>query len=136
ALAGFVTFCMASSAGYVFNDILDRDRDRHHPVKRNRPIASGAVSLPFAGIVFIALLAGAIAISFQLPRAFMATLFIYLVLTVAYSIVLKHRMLLDVITIALLFVIRAVAGANAIAVPYSEWLLVCTFMLCLFLGFG
>jgi 4-hydroxybenzoate polyprenyltransferase len=136
SLAGFVAFCMASSAGYVFNDVLDRDRDRLHPMKRNRPIASGAISITEACVVFVALLTAAIVIASRLPASFSATLYVYLILTVTYSLVLKHRMLLDVITIAVLFVIRAVAGACAIGILYSPWLLVCTFMLCLFLGFG
>ncbi|HOB74094.1 MAG TPA: decaprenyl-phosphate phosphoribosyltransferase [Phycisphaerae bacterium] len=136
ATGAFVAFCLTSSAGYIFNDILDRERDRLHPVKRNRPIASGLIPLPAAGGVGLALLLAAAIVSIRLPPAFMMALCTYLALTVLYSLFLKHRMLLDVITIALLFVIRAVAGAVAINVAYSDWLLVCTFMLCLFLGFG
>lgn len=136
ALAAFVAFCLASSAGYVLNDIIDRERDRLHPVKRHRPIASGAIPLPAAGGVGLVLLLAAAIVSTRLPPAFLVSLCTYLALTVTYSIFLKHQMLLDVITIALLFVVRAVAGAVAIDVEYSDWLLVCTFMLCLFLGFG
>jgi 4-hydroxybenzoate polyprenyltransferase len=136
ALAGFAAFCLASSSGYVFNDILDRERDRLHPVKCNRPIASGAISIPTAVVILFALLLLSGIIAFQMPLSFAATLYCYLILTISYSLVFKHRMLLDVITIAILFVIRAVAGAKAIEIAYSPWLLVCTFMLCLFLGFG
>lgn len=136
SVAAFIAFCLTSSSGYVFNDILDRERDRLHPVKRNRPIASGAVSVAAASLVFAALLLAAGLISTRLTAGFRVCLGVYLALTITYSLVLKHRMLLDVITIAVLFVTRAVAGAEAIGVQPSSWLLVCTFMLCLFLGFG
>jgi 4-hydroxybenzoate polyprenyltransferase len=82
------------------------------------------------------LLTGSVVTAWGLPPRFLATLCAYLFLTVSYSVALKHRMLLDVITIATLFVLRAIAGAYAIDVPWSSWLLICTFMLCLFLGFG
>lgn len=136
ALIGFVAFCLASSAGYVFNDILDRDRDLLHPVKRNRPVASGAIPVASAGALALGLLLAAGVVSIRLPPPFIVSLCIYVVLTITYSLYFKHQMLLDVIAIALLFVIRAVAGALAIDVPYSPWLLVCTFMLCMFLAFG
>lgn len=137
SIAAFIAFSFTASAGYVFNDIQDRERDRHHPKKKNRPIASGQIT-PAAGLSIVALLlATAAAISvFLLPRYFGLVLLGYLVLTLTYSITLKHRVLLDVIVIAVLFVLRAVAGAVAIQVEVSPWLLVCTFMLCLFLGFG
>ncbi|HOW69902.1 MAG TPA: decaprenyl-phosphate phosphoribosyltransferase [Phycisphaerae bacterium] len=136
SLAAFAAFCLAASAGYILNDILDRERDAHHPTKKNRPIASGAVKLPTAGVTMVVLLAAAAVISAFLPPQFRWVLGGYLALTMSYSLVLKHRMLLDVLVIAVLFVLRALAGACAIDVPVSFWLLVCTFMLCLFLGFG
>lgn len=137
SLIAFAAFCMVSSAGYVFNDILDRERDRLHPKKKDRPIASGAVPVGTAGVIGAALLVLAVMISFVvLPVGFRVTLLAYFVLTVTYSVALKHRVILDVIVIAVLFVLRAMSGAYAIDVPVSEWLLVCTFMLCLFLGFG
>lgn len=137
SLAAFIAFCMASSTAYVFNDLLDRERDRHHPIKKNRPLASGQVSPVEAVVLIVALLGVAAAISLGLlPRQFVFVVGMYLALNLAYSTFLKHRMLLDVITIAILFVLRAIAGAVAIGVPISEWLLICTFMLCLFLGFG
>lgn len=136
SLAAFIAFCLASSCGYVFNDILDRERDRHHPVKKLRPVASGAVSLRMAGLLSLVLAVAACLVSIRLPGVFQFTLCVYVALSLVYSLALKHRMLLDVITIAVLFVIRAVAGALAIQVHSSPWLLVCTFMLCLFLGFG
>ncbi|GMU22561.1 MAG: hypothetical protein AMXMBFR13_26460 [Phycisphaerae bacterium] len=136
SLLAFAAFCLASSAGYVFNDILDRERDRLHPVKKGRPLASGAVSVGTALVLVLLLLTGSVVTAWGLPPRFLATLCAYLFLTVSYSVALKHRMLLDVITIATLFVLRAIAGAYAIDVPWSSWLLICTFMLCLFLGFG
>ena len=139
SLAAFVAFCLASSAGYIFNDIFDRERDRLHPTKKHRPLTSGAVSLPAAGVVIALLGFGVVVICATAlagqPR-FWWSVGAYLLLTAAYSVVLKYRMILDVIVIAILFVLRALGGAVAIDVPVSPWLLVCTFMLCLFIGFG
>jgi len=137
AFIAFVAFCLASSAGYILNDIMDRQRDRLHPLKKNRPIASGTVSLPVAVVLMVVLLGLTFTISLtQLPPGFAVTVSAYLVLSTAYSLALKHRMILDVVVIAMLFVLRALGGAAAIQVEASPWLLICTFMLCLFLGFG
>ena len=136
SLVAFVAFCLASSAGYVFNDIRDRERDRLHPVKKDRPLVSGAVSLRAAQGMILILLVAAALLSALLPPGFWYTIAVYFALAVAYSLGLKHLMLLDVIVIAILFVLRAIAGAQAIAVDVSPWLLTCTFMLCMFLGFG
>ena len=137
SLVAFAAFCLAASAGYVLNDMLDRDRDRLHPTKKYRPIASGEINLPTAAIMSIALLVASAVVSIAfLPQKFQLALSAYLVLTIFYSLFLKHRMILDVLIIAVLFVLRAVAGAYAIEIMVSNWLLVCTFMLCLFLGFG
>ena len=133
----FGAFCVASSAVYSFNDVLDRREDLIHPGKRSRPVARGAVS-PSAAILFAAVLAvGAIALSFLIAdRRFAACAGGYLVLMLAYSLFLKHEPILDVIIIACGFVLRTVAGAIAVSVYISPWLVVCTFTLCLFLGFG
>jgi 4-hydroxybenzoate polyprenyltransferase len=137
SLLAFAAFCLASSTGYVLNDILDRHRDRLHPVKKNRPLASGETSVASAIVLMLILLAATTAVSvLWLPRSFGYAVFSYLGLSIAYSLALKHRMILDVIVIAVLFVLRALGGAFAIEVEVSPWLLVCTFMLCLFLGFG
>jgi 4-hydroxybenzoate polyprenyltransferase len=137
AVLAFIAFCLASSAGYAFNDVLDRDRDRHHPTKRNRPVACGAVSVSTALAVSAAAAAGALIISvWWLPPFFWVTIVGYWVLTALYSVALKQLLILDVIAISVLFVIRALAGAMAVRVGVSPWLIVCTFMLCLFLGFG
>lgn len=138
SIIAFWAFCFASSAGYVLNDILDCERDRLHPTKKNRPLPSGAIGTSAAWVMVVGLVlacAGLCVLS-DLPTRFWWTVGAYLVLTWSYSIALKHRMILDVIVIAVLFVLRAVAGAVAICVPFSPWLVVCTFMLCMFLGFG
>lgn len=137
ATLAFIAFCLTASGGYILNDIVDRDRDRRHPTKRNRPIASGAIGIPAALGMGLLLLCGAAVLSTQtLPPAFCYVLATYFVLTVSYSLYLKKRMILDVLMIAVLFVLRALGGGYAINVPVSHWLLVCTFMLCMFLGFG
>ena len=133
----FAAFCLVSSASYVINDIVDRSADALHPTKRHRPLASGAVG-PVAAGVWALLLAAAsfgIASSF-LPRSCVLLLVAYFVLILSYSLALKQRIILDVILIAVGFVLRATAGAAAVEVTVSSWLLVCTFTLCLFLGFG
>jgi len=136
-LIAFVAFCLASSAGYVFNDILDRERDRLHPHKKDRPLPSGAVSVQAAALLTVLLTVAAFAFCYPLRNTyFPLTITAYLLLVLVYSLVLKHHMLLDVITIAVLFVLRALGGAVAIEVEVSPWLLICTFMLTLFLGFG
>ncbi|NLX14715.1 MAG: decaprenyl-phosphate phosphoribosyltransferase [Phycisphaerales bacterium] len=133
----FVAFCLASSAGYIFNDILDRERDRLHPNKKDRPLPSGAVSVRAAAVLAGLLTLAAFAVCYPLRNTyFPLTIAAYLLLVFLYSVVLKHRMLLDVITIAVLFVLRAMGGAVAIEVEVSPWLMICTFMLTLFLGFG
>jgi 4-hydroxybenzoate polyprenyltransferase len=137
AVLAFGAFCLASSSGYMINDILDRERDRHHPVKRNRPVASGAVSVSAAWILGAVVFAGAVGLSLAtLPRPVLVSLGAYWCLSLVYSLWLKKSVILDVVVIAVLFVIRALAGALAVQVVISPWLIVCTFMLCLFLGFG
>lgn len=137
ALLAFGCFCLAASAGYIINDIVDREQDRLHPTKRNRPIASGAVSPAHAGVVCAATIvtAGVVSMLFLPPR-FTVILAAYFVLIQTYSFVLKQLVILDVITISIGFVLRAWAGAAAVDVEVSQWLIVCTFTLCLFLGFG
>lgn len=136
ALLAFAAFCLASSAGYVFNDILDRKRDSLHPVKCKRPIASGAVTIQSAIILYMVLVTLVISLSVFLPIYFLITVLIYMAMVILYTLIFKQMILLDVIVIATLFVLRALAGAWAIDVEVSLWLVICTFMLCLFLGFG
>ncbi|HYE92458.1 MAG TPA: decaprenyl-phosphate phosphoribosyltransferase [Terriglobales bacterium] len=136
ALAAFVVFCALSGVVYLLNDVADRERDRAHPKKRLRPIASGALSAR-AGVIAAAVLAvlslGAAA---TFGPAFFLTSLAYLVLLAAYSAWLKHIVIVDVITVASGFVLRAVAGAVAIEVDISGWLLICTVLIALFLALG
>ncbi len=136
AAIAFVSFCLASSAVYIFNDIRDLDQDRAHPVKRHRPIAAGRVSLRAAGIESLVLAASAAALSSQIGPRFRAVLAIYLILSVLYSFVLKRLVIVDVVTIAVGFVLRVQAGIEAISAPQSAWVLLCMFFMALFLGFG
>ncbi|MEI6668131.1 MAG: decaprenyl-phosphate phosphoribosyltransferase [Acidobacteriota bacterium] len=130
----FVAFCFLSGVVYIFNDIMDREADRLHPVKSARPIASGALSPGLAGGIAAGLAVVALGMSFWLSRPFGAVAVGYLALQALYSGPLKHLVILDVLTIAIGFVMRAAAGALAIPVPISNWLLVVTILLALFLG--
>ncbi len=132
----FVAFCAISSAGYLFNDLRDREHDRLHPDKRGRPIASGVLPGETAITAAIGLAAFAILLPWATVDAEVAGFVaLYALVTVAYSIVLKRLVILDVMTIASLFILRVVAGAVAVNATASEYLLVCTAMLALFLGF-
>lgn len=136
ALAAFAVFCLTSSAVYLFNDVIDRENDRRHPVKRLRPIASGALPVPTALGLCAVLLAAALTGAFLLGLPFMAAVGIYLVNNLLYSLKLKHVVLVDVGSIALGFVVRVMAGTLVIGVPASEWLIMCTILLAFFLGFA
>jgi 4-hydroxybenzoate polyprenyltransferase len=135
-LLAVVAFCAASSATYLVNDVLDREADRNHPSKRNRPIASGELSVPtaLASAVFLAALAVAIAV--WLGGWFPAVLVGYLALTGLYSAVLKEAVFVDVLVVAAGFVLRVVGGAVSIDVPTSRWLLLCAYLLALYLALG
>jgi 4-hydroxybenzoate polyprenyltransferase len=134
AVAAFVVFCALSGVVYVTNDIMDREADRRHPLKARRPIASGALSPALAGGVAFALAAGALGVSFWLGARFGFVALGYLMLQSFYSGPLKHIVILDVLTIATGFVLRAAAGAVVIDAPISHWLLVVTILLALFLA--
>lgn len=134
SVAAFLCFSALSSGVYLVNDIADRERDRMHPVKRNRPIASGQLAVSAAWLAAVALSAGALAVAFALQVRFGLFCAGYLVMMLAYSFVLKHEVILDVFIIAAGFVIRALAGAVVIEVRVSSWLLVCTILLSLFLA--
>ncbi len=134
SLAAFLIFCALSSVVYLLNDVSDREADRLHPLKSRRPIASGeldvSTAVMTAGTLGLAGLAAALWV--RLEFALIAAL--YVAMFAAYSRWLKHIVILDVLTIAIGFVLRAAAGAVVIAVPISHWLLVCTILLALFLG--
>lgn len=134
ALVAFAIYCAASSAAYLVNDVRDADADRMHPTKRFRPVASGELA-PRHALVGAGLLAlGAFAGAAALGTGSVLLLALFMVLQLAYSTVLKHVFLVDVLTISALFVVRAAAGAEAIDVRISGWLLVCTGLLSLFLA--
>lgn len=125
AAIAFVAFCLAASGTYCINDVLDREADRRHPTKRNRPIASGLVSVPVAITLGVALLVGALAVSATADRPKLAAvLAIYVGVTLAYSTWLKHEPILDIGAVASGFVLRAIAGGVAVAVPLSNWFLI------------
>jgi 4-hydroxybenzoate polyprenyltransferase len=129
-------FCAASSAVYLVNDVIDRDADRSHPIKKSRPIASGEVSVPTAMVVAVVLVVAAIAISVWLGGWFPAVLISYVVLVLLYSALLKRAVFLDVLVVAAGFVLRVVGGAVAIDVPVSHWILVVAYLLALYLALG
>lgn len=133
---GFFCLSFASSAVYVFNDIRDVEEDRRHPRKRMRPIASGTISIGSAAGIGIAVGLAGIVGSYLLNPAFCLLVCAYLALQAGYILLFKHAVLLDVLAIAIGFVLRAISGAVLINVPISEWLILCTFTLCLFMGFS
>ena len=132
----FVAFCLLSSTGYVFNDLRDVEADRNHPKKRNRPLASGAIGPSVAwglmGVAFI----GALGLAWAVSPSFLLVAVLYFATTLSYSGFFKHFVILDVMFLAACYLWRAVAGAVAIPVPISPWLLLCTAFLALFLGFN
>ena len=134
SLAAFVSFCLLSSAVYVVNDIVDAPRDRLHPRKRLRPVASGAVPPRAAGLIAICLLAAATAPRWGIASGARDALAAYLLLQLAYTFALKSVPLVDVACIATGFVLRVVAGGLAAGVQPSPWILLCTFLLALFLA--
>ena len=135
ALLTMAAFCLASSAIYIVNDIHDRERDRRHPRKKDRPLASGRLAVSTAWVWAGVFTAAALATATAVNWAALAILAAYMAMQIAYTFLLKHKMLVDVICIALGFVFRAVAGAAAIHVWASPWLVICTFTICLFMGF-
>ena len=136
ALAAIGAFCLLSGAVYTYNDVRDAAEDRLHPTKKHRPIAAGALSersaLIYAALLATIALAGCLLLSWKLALFALA----YFVQNLAYSIKLKHVAYLDVLMIANGFLLRVLAGAAAISVPPSHWLLLCTALLAMFLGFG
>jgi 4-hydroxybenzoate polyprenyltransferase len=134
ATASFLTFCALSSAVYLLNDLADVDKDRTHPTKRYRPIASGALPRQVAWTAAVVLLVVGLAAAFLIGLPFGLLALVYIGLTTAYTLFLKHIVILDVISLAAFYVLRAVAGAVAVSVPISSWLYVCTLLGALFLG--
>jgi 4-hydroxybenzoate polyprenyltransferase len=134
ASAAFLIFCGLSGAVYLINDVSDREADRLHPLKKMRPIASGALSSGAALSWAAALIVVGLAAAFALRPMFGVAAASYVALVIWYSRALKHVVIVDVMSIAIGFVLRAVAGGLVIGVPISDWLLVCTILGALFLG--
>ena len=133
-VAGFAVLCMITGATYLFNDVIDCERDRHHPEKCNRPIAFGQLPVSIA----ISAMAGAVicsmGLAFRLDTEFLLVIVLYILLQIAYSTLLKNMVILDVLAITTGFVLRVLAGAVIINVAISSWLLICTFLFALFLA--
>ncbi len=136
AMLAFAAFCFAASAIYLFNDLRDREEDRRHPLKQHRPIASGALSVPAAIVAALVLAALALALALSFGTVFTILLVVYLAINLLYSSGLKHVVILDVMAVSSGYVIRVLAGAEAIDVEVSRWLLLCTIFLALFLIFS
>jgi 4-hydroxybenzoate polyprenyltransferase len=125
-----------SSGVYLINDILDRDVDRRHPQKSARPIASGSLSVLTAAVAATVLLVGALAAAIVVGSTFALVALVYVAVMTTYSLVLKHHLILDALAVASGFVLRALAGAVAVGVSFSHWLLILTLLLALFLALG
>jgi 4-hydroxybenzoate polyprenyltransferase len=136
SMEAFVCFCLISSFAYVINDIRDVEFDRQHPRKKDRPLAARQIPIPMAWIVAVGLLLVGIGSGFYVNALLGLVALAYLILNIFYSFSLKNHVIVDVMCIAIGFVLRALAGVVAIEVPLSPWLMVCTFTLCLFVGFG
>ncbi len=136
-IAGFVLFCFLSSTIYLINDLVDIEKDRQHPVKQNRPLASGQLSPRAAIIGAVVIGIVCVPLSFALETYFGLTAFSYIVLMITYSFFLKNRVIVDVMTIAAGFVLRVIAGVVLVHVErFSPWLYVCTTLLALFIAVG
>lgn len=136
-LAAFAIFCLLSSSVYIINDLMDIESDRHHPVKKNRPIAAGKLPLPLSIIIAILLIIVSLAAAFLLSLELGIIIAVYFLVNLAYSKWLKHFPLIDVMIIAFGFVLRVVAGVSVIQVErFSPWLYIVMSLLALYIGFG
>lgn len=136
SLLAFVSFCLAASSIYILNDVVDRKRDAAHPTKRNRPIASGRIPPARAAVFGALLLLASLALAYPLGLSVVHIVAAYMALNVAYTLFLNRLVVLDVMVIALGFLLRLQAGAIVAEVALSRWILVTTFFLALFLGYG
>ncbi len=135
AFAAAVAFSLVSSSVYVVNDILDREADRHHPKKRKRPIAAGHVSVPVAWVLGALCWIIGCLVAWWVSPITLGIVLIYSLMNLAYSVSLKHVVIIDAFVISLGFILRVLAGTYGIGIPPSQWLLLCTIMLTLFLAF-
>jgi len=136
SLQAFFAFCLASSFVYIINDIIDIEQDRKHPKKRNRPIASGKVSIKNATAIGIVCLTASMISAYFINLNTLIIILVYIFINIFYSIKIKNVVILDVMFIALGFILRIIAGATAIEVSFSNWMLLTTLCISLFLGFG
>lgn len=132
---GFILFSLAASSVYIFNDILDLAQDRKHPAKRQRPLAAGRIGVGQAAVTAVILAASAVIGAFLLNKNYFATLVIYMLMNLAYSLKIKHVVILDILFIAFGFILRVLAGVALARVYPSDWLIICAMTLALFLGF-
>ena len=135
-LVGLVSFCAISSAIYILNDLCDRREDQQHPVKRQRAIARGAIGAQEAVVLALLLTAVSVVAAWWLGGGFVVMVGLYAGVNIAYSVAVKHWVILDVMAIAAGFVLRILAGSVAIGVSSSHWLVLCTIMISVFLGFA
>lgn len=135
-IAPFIAFCTTSSATYILNDIADRHRDREHPVKQSRPIASGAVPVTTAVCVSLVLLILSFSLAQTVSYFFVLYLLLYLIVSVAYTLWFKNYPVVDIFSISFLFIVRLMAGGEAFNIIVSEWLFLSVFLLALFLSTG
>lgn len=136
-LLTFLIFCLVSSSVYLINDVMDMEADRLHPVKKNRPIASGKLPVSVAIVTSVVLILGSLVASYFLSIGLLAIVAVYFVLNLAYSKWLKHMPIIDVLVIAACFVLRVAAGVSVIQVErFSPWLYVVTTLFALYIGFG
>jgi 4-hydroxybenzoate polyprenyltransferase len=134
--SGFILFCLVASSIYIFNDIHDRESDRRHPGKQQRPLAKGTLRVSEAYLVSMVLAAIAFVLAFRTDRTFFIVLLAYFILNLAYSLKMKQIVILDIMFIASGFVMRIFAGTTLAGVSPSDWLVLCTITLSLFLGFS
>jgi len=135
-IKAFIAFCIVSSFVYIINDASDIEKDRMHPVKKNRPLASGKVSLKEGYILAVAMIFIACGISYSVNVLLLLITVTYAILNILYTYKLKHIVILDVMSIAAGFILRVAAGAVAIGVQLSSWIIICTGLLSLYLAFG
>lgn len=133
---GFLVFCALSSAIYIVNDIFDKEKDRLHPFKKNRPLAKGDISIPFAIFLSAVLTIASLIVGFFITPAFFILVIFYLILQVSYSVILKHIAVIDILALAAGYILRVYAGEFASGFHISVWLLLTTISLSLFLAIG
>ncbi|MGZ7047507.1 MAG: decaprenyl-phosphate phosphoribosyltransferase [Methanobacterium sp.] len=136
AITAFAIFCVLSGSIYIINDILDSKEDKNHPKKRLRPIASGKLKVNYAILSVIVLVILSLSISYLINALFLITAITFFLLMLIYSIFLKNLIIVDIMVISAGFVLRAIAGCLAVGVLISPWLIICAFLLALFLGIG